>query len=197
MLDFPEDPKKIRARIRRYERKLRGEKADFGMINDGAGKRYFLGPLYLLMSDLEGAIDAYRWYEAEFPDDSGEAGHHLCWSLALYRSGDKDAARSKLQHTMLLNVYLIPELLDEPQEEIEMWHGCNRSEIQYLEYVPEEFLNLWDQAARDWAREQYESLEFQRVRDRFIAINKELLSLPRVGPERRALVEEIGRLRGR
>ena len=140
MLDFPEDPKKIRARIRRYERKLRGEKADFGMINDGAGKRYFLGPLYLLMSDLEGAIDAYRWYEAEFPDDSGEAGHHLCWSLALYRSGDKDAARSKLQHTMLLNVYLIPELLDEPQEEIEMWHGCNRSEIQYLEYVPEEFL---------------------------------------------------------
>ncbi len=197
MLDFPKDPKKIQARIRRYERKFRAEKADYGMISDGAGKRYLLGPLYLLMSDLEGAIDAYRWYEDEFPDDTGEAGNHLCWSLALYRSGDNEGASAKLRQTMLLNLYVIPDLLGEQQEEIEMWHGCSRSEIEYLEYVPEEFLKLWHQPARDWAREQYESPEFQRVRDRFIAINKELLSLPRGGPERRALGKEIGRLKGR
>ena len=42
--------------------------------------------------------------------------------------------------------YLIPDLLGETQEEIEMWQGCSRSEIQYLEYVPDEFLNLWDQS---------------------------------------------------
>ena len=80
-----------------------------------------------------------------------------------------------------------------------MGGGSNLRKSLQVKAIRDEhpFLNLWDQAARDWAREQYESLEFQRVRDRFIAINKELLSLPRVGPERRALVEEIGRLRGR
>ena len=196
MLNFPKEPSKIRAQIRRYERKFRKEMEDYGRIRDGAGKRYLLGPLYLLMDDLEGALDAYRWYEEEFPDDTGEAGNHLCWSLALYRADEVEAARAKLRETMLLNVYLIPDLLGEPQEEIEMWHGCNSSEIQYLEYVPREFLDLWHPPARDWAREQYTSRELQGVRDRFIAIDKELLSHPRAGPERQALCEELRRLEG-
>ena len=44
MYDIPKTPQKIRERIRRYERKLRKEKEESGMIHDGAGKRYFLGP---------------------------------------------------------------------------------------------------------------------------------------------------------
>jgi hypothetical protein len=49
MYDFPQDPKKIKARIRRYERALRREQASYGSINEGGGKRYLRGPLYLLM----------------------------------------------------------------------------------------------------------------------------------------------------
>jgi len=52
MYDFPQDPKKIRVRIRRYERALRHEQVSYGSINDGGGKRYLLGPLYLLMGRL-------------------------------------------------------------------------------------------------------------------------------------------------
>jgi len=48
MFNIPTDPKKIRERIRRYERALRNEKKKFGAYDDSAGKRYFLGPLYLL-----------------------------------------------------------------------------------------------------------------------------------------------------
>jgi hypothetical protein len=53
--EFPQDPKQIRARIRRYERSLRQEQERFGHIGDGSGKRYLLGPLYLLMGDTDGA----------------------------------------------------------------------------------------------------------------------------------------------
>ena len=53
----------------------------------------------------------------------------------------------KLRQTMLLNLYLMPNLLGEQPEEIEMWHGCNQSEIQYLEYIPPEFLNMRDRPA--------------------------------------------------
>jgi hypothetical protein len=56
---FPKDPTKIRARIRRYERALRKEHDETGYYSDGYGKRYWLGPLYLLMDDLEGALQSF------------------------------------------------------------------------------------------------------------------------------------------
>ena len=42
--EFPQDPTKIRARIRRSERALRREQASYGFLNDGGGKRYLFGP---------------------------------------------------------------------------------------------------------------------------------------------------------
>jgi hypothetical protein len=78
MYDFPQDPKKIRTRMRSDERALRREQERFGFIRDGAGKRYMLGPLYVLMDDMEGALQSFAWFAQTFPDDSGERLHFLC-----------------------------------------------------------------------------------------------------------------------
>ena len=66
--DTSEQHKKIKARIRRYERSLRKEQAEYGFIDDGYGKRYLLGPLYLQIEDLLGALQSFRWFEQTFPD---------------------------------------------------------------------------------------------------------------------------------
>ena len=87
MTDIPEEPKKIRARIQRYEKKLQEEKRSFGRYTDGASMRYFPGPLCLLMGDLDCAMASFDWFAKEFPDDTDEPGHVLTWALALYRSG--------------------------------------------------------------------------------------------------------------
>jgi hypothetical protein len=50
---FPTDPRRIRDRIRRYERALQRE-LDAGYGSDGYGKRYVLGPLYMLLGDVDG-----------------------------------------------------------------------------------------------------------------------------------------------
>jgi hypothetical protein len=100
-------------RIRRYERVLQRESRSAGLISDGYGKRYLLGPLYLLAGDVAGALRSYEWYEREFPDDCGDPMQYLCWSLALYWGGDKESARKKLSQTMLQNLYLMPYLLGE------------------------------------------------------------------------------------
>lgn len=104
MYELPKEPSKIRERIRRYQRKFREEKMRRGTIHDGAGKRHLLGPLFLLMDDLDGALGSFRWFEEEFPDDCGEPGQYLCWTLALYHSGNEGAAAHKLRQTMLMNV---------------------------------------------------------------------------------------------
>ncbi len=74
------EEQKIRSRLRSYERKLEKEKKEHGFYRDGAGKRYQVGPHYLLLGDNEGALGAFQWFEKEFPDDVGEPGHFLPYS---------------------------------------------------------------------------------------------------------------------
>lgn len=53
-MTLPPQPKKIVERIRRYERALLKDIATFGGIDDGAGKRYLSGALYLAIGDPTG-----------------------------------------------------------------------------------------------------------------------------------------------
>ena len=57
------------------------------------GKRFLLGPLTLLMSDVPGALKSYEWYEKDLPDDVPEAFNHLCWVLTLLESEKIDLAK--------------------------------------------------------------------------------------------------------
>ncbi len=189
MYQFPKEPKRITERIRRYERALRKEHETFGSIHDGAGKRYLLGPLYLLLGDTAGAVRSFAWFERAFPDDMGEPVQYLCWALALYRSGNIAGASRKLLQTMLLNLYLVPHLLGMPQDRLDIWHGSNWAEKSYLEYAPPELLALWDQRALEWAKETYHSPKFRQVRARYIEIHEQLRHEP-VGPRRSQLVQE-------
>ena len=64
---YPTDPKRIKERIRRYERTFQQEQRR-GVIDDGYGKRFLLGPLYMLLGDVPGALASFDWYERTFPD---------------------------------------------------------------------------------------------------------------------------------
>ena len=190
---FPQEPKKIRTRIRSYERALRKEQEAFGAIDDSYGKRYLLGPLYLLMGDIEGALQSFAWFQETFPDDGGDPMHLLCWTLALYQSNDPDAATERLRRTMLSNLYLIPHLLGIKQETLDIWHASNLTEQAHIGYIPPEVLALWDEPALEWLRSTYHSAEMQAIRDRYIAIYRQLKTEPR-GPRRSELVEEASTL---
>ena len=147
MFEFPKEPKKIRSRIRRYERKLRKEYEATGFYGDGYGKRYLLGPLYLLMGDLDGALESFEWFAQTFPGDMGEPVQYLCWALALYRSGNLAEATLKLRQAMLSNLYLIPKLLGIAQDELDIGDYFNLFQKEEVEYIPPEIWALWDEAA--------------------------------------------------
>jgi hypothetical protein len=191
---MPNDEKqKIRSRLRSYERKLQKEKNEYGFYRDGAGKRYQVGPHYMLLGDDDGALAAFQWFEKEFPDDAGEPGHLLCWSLALHRAGNEIGAAKKLRQTMLSNLYLVPHLLGSPIAELHVWHGSSDAEPGYIECIPEAYLQIWTKEERDWASGLYRSPGFQSVRARYIEISR-ALATTRPGPERSRLVEEMDKL---
>ncbi len=187
------EEQKIRARLRSYERKLEKEKKEHGFYRDGAGKRYQIGPHYMLLGDNDGALAAFQWFEKEFSDDAGEPGHLLCWSLALHRAGNEIGAARKLRQTMFSNLYLLPHLLGSPIAELNIWHGSSDAEPSYAEHIHEPYLRLWSDAERDWAERLYYSPGFQSARERFIEIAR-ALDTTRPGPERSRLAEEMHKL---
>ncbi len=189
------DKQEIRSRVRGYERKLKKEKKEHGFYRDGAGKRYQIGPHYMLLGDDDGALDAFRWFEKEFSDDAGEPGHLLCWTLALHRAGNEIGAARKLRQTMFCNLYFVPHLLGSPIAELDIWHGSSDAAPGYIEYIAEAYLLLWTEAEQEWASGLYRSPGFQSVRDRYIEISKALDTTP-PGPERSRLVEEMYELKG-
>ncbi len=193
MYNFPSEPRKIKERIRRHERAFIKEQQEHGVISDGAGKRYLLGPLYLILNDVDGALKYYQWFESEFPDDVGEPLQYFCWILALYRKGDTDAATNKLIQAMLKNLYLIPHILGQGQERYDIWHGSNYEDIEYLSYLPPVVMELCTKEELDWINRQYSSDKFTTIRGRYIDIQSQLKDEPR-GSRRTELVEQASRL---
>jgi len=193
--DMSNDTKRIRARLRSYERKLEQEKQEHGFYSDGSGRRYLVGPHYMLLGDDEGALEAFQWFEEEFPEDIGEPAHSLCWTLALHRAGNEIGAARKLRQTIFDNLYLVPRLLGTPIPELDMWHPSNHCELAYANYVPEDYLQLWTPEERAWAKRLYLSPGFRAARNRYIEICK-ALATTRPGPERNRLVDEMHDLEG-
>ena len=144
---------------------------------------------YLLKGDLDGALKSFKWFEKECKDDIGEPGHLLCWTLALYKSGDIKKASVKFVRTMLMNLYVFPHLFGQECKSIDMWHSSNYAMPEYAKIIPSEFFGLWDKEAKEWAKGLYEGEVCRNIRQRYIEIFKQLKSEP-VGPKRSQLVEE-------
>jgi len=154
---FPTDPKKIRERLKRYERAFKEPHHD-----DGAGKRFMIGQLYMLMGDVEGAVKSYAWYRRSFPDDVPEAFNHLCWTLALLRSGNERDAKNKFREMVFANLYIVPMFLGQAPAQHGFKHYSNWSEAAYIQEGPtEEIFGLWTTTESAWLKNEWESPDLQ------------------------------------
>lgn len=179
---FPTDPKKLRERIKRYERAFKEPHHD-----DGAGKRLLLGQLYMLAGDLPGALKSYAWYKKTFPDDTTEPFNHLCWTLAFLRSGDEKTAKTKLRELVFDNLYIVPIFFGETPTDHGSRHFSNWSEAAYiLEGPKDELFALWSESEAKWLKTQWQSPELQADIRRYIELQRKLDKTS--GPEARSQV---------
>ena len=149
-----------------------------------------MAPLYLLLGDQAGALKSFAWYEREFTDDMGDAGHYLCWALTLLRSGDEGGAKVKLRCAMLENRYALPKLLGLGADEAGIRPDRDGLALVYLEGIPDAYHSLWSDEEKAWAAKHFMSDTWARLRSRFFEIEA-LLENERPGPRRTALVNEL------
>jgi len=193
MYHFPTDPKIIKQRIRRYERSLRKDDPMHG-LRDGYGKRFLLGPLYLMLGNVQDTLDHYKWYQNTYPDDSGYALNFLCWAIALYRHGDFEEAEKKVINTMLSNIFLIPYILEREIPSLDSWEDRCYNELMEIEYFPHEILNFITCAEMEWIRALHNSSKITTIREKYIEIDDQLENLPR-GEKRTKLCHELFKIR--
>jgi len=194
MYDFPKTEKALKKRISSYKASLLKEREKFGHVNDGAGKRYLLFPLYLALNNMEEANEYIEWYEKEFSDDVGEPIQKLCWAVILRRSGKGVEARKMLAETMLANLYIIPNVLGRQVAEYDIWHPSSDAHASYLEYMPQEITASLTEAEAQWISQEYESLDFQRIRKRFIELYQKLKRTQNIAERKRLLDESYSLL---
>jgi hypothetical protein len=198
MYNFPETTKKLKSRISAYKYSLLKEKKKFGYVDDGGGKRYLLFSLYFVLNEIEETKDYIGWYEKEFSDDIGEPIQKLCWTLSLRRMNDEAGAKRMLAETMLSNLYIIPKLLNKKIEKYDIWHSSSDQHIGYVDYTPKEVISSITESELQWIRQEYESPEFLRIRNRYIVIFHELRDTKEISERKRLLKESyslVGSLR--
>lgn len=166
--------KKFSERATRLKRALANEQRKYRHIEHGAGKRYLIGPFYVLAGELKKALEHYDWYEKHCSDDVGEPIHYLFWALALFRTGETPKANAKLLETMLQNVYLLPILLGSRPDSYDIWHGSNMEQPDYITQAPPDFLPELSDQERSWIEEQFDSFRFRRARDEYVATYRAL-----------------------
>jgi len=83
--EMPIDLKKIRTKLRSYEHKFTESPHD----RDVSGVRFLMGPYYLCLNKLEGAIAHYDWFGGAYPDSIDEPFHTLGQVITKFRQGQE------------------------------------------------------------------------------------------------------------
>jgi len=192
-LKIPKRTETIKRRIEEYENYLKAEKRKFGGYDDSGGIRYLIGPYYMLAGDLDGALKHYKWFTRIFHDDIGEPGQYLCWTLALYKSGDFKKAYLKFLQTLLMNPHVIARVIGIDYK-LPYKPSSNIPTKEWADYIPPEIYNLWDEEATAWLKESFYAEKTQSLLQRHDDIEERLEAEP-YGPERDRLIDELFRIR--
>lgn len=133
--------------------------------------------LYFVLNDLSKSEKYFEWFVKEFDDDVGEPIQKLCWAVSLFRLEKMKEAKYLLGTLMLQNLYIIPKILGLDVQEYDMWHSSSDADIDYYEYIPQPLLESLTTEDKEWIKEMYDSFLFRRIRQRYIDIFKNLMTV--------------------
>lgn len=186
---------RIKVKIDKYKKALALDKKHWGgYYHDGQGIRYLIPKLYIQISDYEGGLKYFTWFDKNFPYDSCYPIFLFEWTFVLFRTNKFQEAEQKLHLTFFSNTYLLDkflgkELLDLDKNESSNWEFKSLTEHFQYNKNNEEFVDF-----SIWISEKLKSRIFLDKANRFIEI-EQILKTQQVGQTRTKLVEELSKLK--
>jgi hypothetical protein len=170
----PKETDKYKKYIADVKRSLSAEKRKYGGYHDGRGMRYYPPKAYLKLQDFKGGLSYLKWFQKNFPDDSGFPDFLMEWTIILFMTGKLKDAEKKAFQTFCSNTYLFDKYFDRPIIRIDKYEFSNIDIAEYtktFEYSSKQS-ELVDFS--NWLTKYLLSENFIKLSSKFIDISKRI-----------------------
>ena len=152
----PKQIERLKKKIADIKRILAAEKRKFGCYDDGRGLRYLPTKYYIQLGDYSGGLTYTKWFDKNFPDDSGFPDFLFEWTIILFKTGKTKEAEKKAFQTFCRNTYLFDRFFGRTFTPVDKWEGSNLEVPGFTEYL-------------DYSSNQPELADFSKWLDTFIS----------------------------
>ncbi|MBL0072445.1 MAG: hypothetical protein IPP34_11815 [Bacteroidetes bacterium] len=183
--------KRIQVKIDKCKKALAADKRKWGgYYDDSRGIRYLAPELYIKIKDYEGGRKYLKWFDKNFPDDSGFPEFLFEATFILFKCGDLKGAANKAHRTYFTNTCLFDKFMGKLCEK--------RLEKPFSSLQSEEYLENFNYTVSDdefhdfgvWIETFLSDGNFKKLALEYFEI-EEKLSHTEVGPERSKLVKRL------
>ena len=152
----PKQIDRVKKKIADIKRTLAAEKRKFGCYEDGRGLRYLPTKYFIQITDYSGGLTYTKWFDKNFPDDSGFPDFLFEWTIILFKCGKTKEAEKKAFQTFCSNTYLFDKYFGRQIIPIDKWEGSNLETPAFTKYL-------------DYSREQKELEDYTEWLDSLIS----------------------------
>ncbi len=111
---------------------------------------------FIQLADYSGGLTYLKWFDKNFPDDSGFPEFLFEWTIILFKTGKTREAEKKAFQTFCSNPYWFDKFFSRPIKPVDMWHSSNLTTSDYTE-------------ALDYSSKQADLADFSDWLDKFIS----------------------------
>ncbi len=186
---------RVKAKIEKYKRALAADKKYWGgQYHDGQGIRYIIPEQFIKIKDYKGGQRYLKWFEKNFPDDSGYPIFLFEWTFILFKCGKLIEAENKVHQTFFSNTYLFDKFFGKEPLRLDKNESSNweyESLVDSFAYtsMDTEFIEF-----ASWTEKVLSSRTFLDKANEFIEIERKLKTQP-VGEKRTELVNQLSKIK--
>lgn len=170
----PKQIERANKKIADIKRTLAAEKRKFGCYNDGRGLRYLPTKYFIQLGNFSGGLSYLKWFDKNFPDDSGFPEFLFDWTIILFKTGKTKEAEQKAFQTFCANPYWFDKFFGRPITPLDMWHSSNLAKPEYTEVL--EYSSTRPDLAdfSEWLDKLISTADFINRSNKYIDIYKRL-----------------------
>lgn len=166
---------KLRQKIKRIKLDLAADKRRWGgFYDDSRGLRYLPPQYYIKLGDFAGGLKYLKWFNKNFPDDSGFPDFLFEWTIILFKTGNIKEAEKKAFETYCCNAYIFDKFFGRPVVPLDKYENSNIDIPDFVDYFnySSEQTDLIDFC--EWLDKYTRTEKFKAASQEYIDIYKRL-----------------------
>lgn len=165
---------RLKKKISDIKRALTSEKRKYGGYDDSRGLRYLPTKYFIALGDFSGGLTYTKWFDKNFPDDSGFPDFLFEWTIILFKNGKVKEAEKKAFQTFCRNTYFFDKYFGRPIIPIDKWEGSNLEVAAFTEYLKYSGKQHELSDFTDWLDKYISSENFVLISTKYTDIHKQL-----------------------